>query len=47
LNVDGMRERHNDELEKVRKEKEPVKSKSKSYVKNREEEKSEIEPSYP
>ena len=42
VELNGMRERHNEELEKVRKEKEPVKLKSKSYVKNRDEEKSEI-----
>ena len=42
VELDGMRERHNEELEKVRKEKEPVKLKPKSYVKNRDEEKSEI-----
>ena len=42
VELDVLREKHNEELEKIRKEKEPVKVKAKSYLKNKEEDKSDI-----
>ena len=42
VELDVLREKHSEELEKMRKEKEPVKVKAKAYLKNKEEDKSDV-----